>query len=198
MDGGPFFRLYPGRMTTLAPHPPLSDGVVTLRPPDERDLAAIDRGIHDPDVVRWFGQPTASAADVLEQNRGRWADGSGPTFSICEADGACVGHVWVNRKDGEGHSATVGYWLLPGARGRGLATRAVRLLSAWAVRDLGITRLRAIIEPANERSIRVAERSGFLWQGLVPDHDAIEGLRADHVEFLLPAPARLTLSARRQ
>ena len=33
--------------------------------------------------------------DVLLLNRKRWADGS-PTFSICESDGICVGHVWVN------------------------------------------------------------------------------------------------------
>jgi hypothetical protein len=51
-----------------APDPPLSNDSVTLRPPDERDLAAIDLGIHDPDVVRWFRQPDSSAIDVLLLN----------------------------------------------------------------------------------------------------------------------------------
>ena len=35
----------------------LTDGVVTLRPPDEGDLAPIAAGILDPDVVRWIGPP---------------------------------------------------------------------------------------------------------------------------------------------
>jgi hypothetical protein len=52
----------------------LSDGTVTLRPSDERDLAAIRQGIDDPETVRWFGRRDASAADVLALNtetRGR-------------------------------------------------------------------------------------------------------------------------------
>ena len=103
-----------------APDPPLSNDIVTLRPPDERDLAAIDLGIHDPDVVRWFRQPDSSAIDVLLLNRRRWPDGS-PTFSVCEQDGMCVGHVWVNVRTDDPTTGPVGYWLLPTARGRGLA-----------------------------------------------------------------------------
>ena len=55
--------------------PRLSDGVVTLRLPDERDLPAIDLGIHDVEVVRWFGQPTRTAQEVLDWNRGRQSAG---------------------------------------------------------------------------------------------------------------------------
>ncbi len=167
------------------PDPPLSDGVVTLRPPDERDLAAINLGIHDPDVVRWFGQPNSSAMDLLLLNRRRWADGS-PTFSICELDGICVGHVWVNVEGVEATIGYVGYWLLPSARERGLATRAVRLLSDWAVHRLGITHLRLLTEPDNEQSRRVAERSGFRRTGILTGHAEIDGRSIDHVVFSLP------------
>jgi len=164
----------------------LSDGVVNLRPPDERDLTAIDLGIHDPDVVRWFGQPDSSAMEVLILNRRRWADGS-PTFAICETDGACVGHVWVNVRTDDSSSGSVGYWLLPMARGRGLATRAVRLISSWAVSDLGIKRLRLVTEPANERSQHVAERSGFQRIGILADDAEIDGRSIDHILYELPA-----------
>jgi RimJ/RimL family protein N-acetyltransferase len=87
---------------------------VTLRPPDERDLAAIDLGIHDPDVVRWFGTPTSSAPDVLAANRERWQRGS-PTFSILETEGQCVGHVWLNVSTTDASLGYVGCWLLPEA-----------------------------------------------------------------------------------
>jgi ribosomal-protein-alanine N-acetyltransferase len=167
------------------PDPPLSDGVVTLRPPDERDLPAIDLGVHDPDVVRWLGQPESSAADLLALNRTRWVAGS-PTFSICESNDVCVGHCWVNRSSSDATVGSIGYWLLPCARGRGLATRAVHLLTGWTVHDLGITRLRLFAEPANERSQRVAERSGFLRIGILPGHDEIDGRPIDHVLFVFP------------
>ncbi len=159
---------------------------MTLRPPDERDLPALDLEIHDADVVRWFGQPDSSAIDVLLLNRKRWADGS-PTFSICQLDGICVGHVWVNVNSGDATTGYVGYWLLPSARGRGLATRAVRLLSDWAVHGLGITRLQLLTEPANEQSQRVAEPSGFKRVGVLAGHGQIDGRSVDQVLFsLLP------------
>ena len=138
----------------------LSDGHVLLRAAEPRDLPAIEAGIHDPDVIRWIGPPEGSAQDVLVQNEERWANGS-PTLSICELDGTCVGKVWVNIREADASTGYVGYWLLPAARGRGLATSAVRLISTWAMRELGIANVRLTTAPDNERSQRVAERSGF-------------------------------------
>jgi ribosomal-protein-alanine N-acetyltransferase len=171
-------------MNLRAPDPPLSDGRVTLRPPDERDISAIDTGIHDAEVVRWFGQPNDFAVDVLALNRERWSEGS-PTFAICEADGACAGHVWMNVCRADPTTGYVGYWLLPGVRGRGLATRAVRLLADWAVQYVGLTRLRLITEPSNTRSQRVAERSGFRQVEVLRNHGAIDGRAIDQVVFEL-------------
>lgn len=180
-------------MSTLQPpDPPLSDGVISLRPPDQRDLGAIERGINDRDVVRWFGRPTMSAAEVLELDRGRWLDGSEPTFAITEADlegtdasaGACIGLVWINVD--RTRQGSIGYWLLPEARGRGLATNAVLLIANWAVRALDLDRVRILVEPENERSQRVAENSGFRRQGVLPDHAQLEGRSIDHVLYVMP------------
>ena len=63
------------------PLPMLSDGNVLLRAAEERDLPAIEAGIHDPDVLRWIGPPEGTAREVLARNEERWAQGS-PTFSI--------------------------------------------------------------------------------------------------------------------
>jgi RimJ/RimL family protein N-acetyltransferase len=143
----------------VVPLPVLADAHVLLRAEEPRDLPAIDAGMHDPDVIRWIGTPWP-LAEVLGRNEQSWQQGS-PTFSICELDGTCVGLIWMNVRDPDRSTGHVGYWLLPAARGRGLATSAVRLLSAWAVRDLGMTRLRLTTAVDNPRSQRVAERSGF-------------------------------------
>jgi ribosomal-protein-alanine N-acetyltransferase len=168
------------------PEPSLADGVVFLRPPDERDLAAIERGINDRDVIRGFGRPTLSAEQLLELNRRRWDDGSGTTFSICDASDECVGHVFVNLS--EPRRGSVGYWLLPEARGKGLASRAGRLVSRWALHELGLARLALLTEPSNRASQRVAERSGFQREGVLRSYAEIDGRRVDYVIFsLLPS-----------
>lgn len=171
--------------TIAIPDPPLGDGVVGLRLPEERDLPAIERGVHDPDVIPAFGRPTMSAQQILELNRGRWDRGEAATFSICDATGSCVGHVFVNLS-GMGRGS-VGYWLLPEARSKGLASRAVKLVAAWAWRDLALARLTLLTEPSNRRSQRVAERTGFQKEGVLRSYVEIDGRRVDNVSYsLLP------------
>jgi ribosomal-protein-alanine N-acetyltransferase len=172
-----------------APDPPLSDGVITLRLPDERDLAAIERGIADPDVTRAFGRPTQSAEHVLELNRRRWAEGAAATFAICDSAGSCVGHVFVNLVDAQ--RGNIGYWLLPEVRGKGVATRAVRLVSRWALHELALARLGLLTELWNRQSQRVAERTGFRREGTLRSYAEVDGRRVDYVSFsLLPGDLR--------
>ena len=168
----------------LAPDPPLTDGSVLLRGLEPRDIPAIDAGIRDPDVIRCIGPTEGSATDVIALNRQRWASGS-PTLSICEPDGTCVGLVWINVRETDESTGSVGYWLLPKARGRGLATRAVRLVSAWAVTEMGLTNLRLTTEPENERSRRVAERSGFRQTDVIRGQATIDGRLIDQVVYEL-------------
>jgi len=168
----------------LAPDPPLTDGRVVLRVSESRDLPAIEAGIHDPDVIRWIGPTQGSATDVIAMNRERWASGS-PTLSICERDSTCIGLVWINVPEADQATGWVGYWLLPRARGRGLATRAVRLVSSWALREMGVTNLRLTTEPENGRSRRVAERSGFLHTGMLHHQATIDGRLIDQVVYEL-------------
>jgi ribosomal-protein-alanine N-acetyltransferase len=84
--------------------------------------------------------------------------------------------------------ATIGFWLLPEARGKGLATRAVRHVSRWALRELALVRLGLLTEPSNELSQRVAERSGFQREGVFRSYAEIDGRRVDYALFsLVPA-----------
>jgi RimJ/RimL family protein N-acetyltransferase len=171
-------------MKLPVPQPPLTDGVVTLRSPNETDLPAIRKGTADPEVVRWIGPSEGSALQTLELNRSRWNEGTDATFSICDPEDDCVGHVWVNLVDSR--QGEVGYWLLPEARGKGLATRSVKLISRWALRELRLLRLSLLTEPSNGPSQRVAERSGFVKEGVLRSYKEIAGRRIDCVVFSLP------------
>jgi RimJ/RimL family protein N-acetyltransferase len=117
----------------------------------------------------------------------RWTGGTGATFSVCDLNDACLGHVWVEVDLADSHRGSVGFWLLPEARGKGLATRSVRLISRWALRELGLARLSLFTEPSNERSQRVAERSGFVREGVLRSYAEVGDRRVDNVLFsLLP------------
>jgi RimJ/RimL family protein N-acetyltransferase len=66
-------------------------------------------------------------------------------------------------------SAQVGYWSHPSARGRGVLSRATRLVADWALtpapRGFGLRRLYLLSAVSNTASRRVAEQSGFVHVG---------------------------------
>ncbi len=80
---------------------------------------------------------------------------------------------------------SVGYWLAPEARGRGVATRALRLAVAWAFAERGVELLELLAEPENEPSCRVAERGGFRREGVLRRYLPTPRGRRDVVIFSL-------------
>ena len=79
----------------------------------------------------------------------------------------------------------IGYWVKTEARGRGAATRALRLLSRWALDELGLPRAQLLAEPANRASQRVAEKVGFRRECVLRSYLDVRGERRDGVMFAL-------------
>jgi len=140
---------------------------------DEGDAAAVLRGFADPEFRRWNTPLTpvddlAAAYDFL---RGRQeALESGDSVSCCVTDedtGEVLGHVGVNAIMPAFRAARVGYWVLPEARGRRVATRALSLASRLAFGELGLYRLELDHALGHEVSCRVAERGGYRYEGTV-------------------------------
>ncbi len=133
-------------------------------------------------MPRW--RSAGDAEDWIARQRTRLTEHVGYPFAIASPEtGVVLGFVglWL-RPDG---SAALGYWMLPHARGRGLATRAVRLVARWAHDDLGITILEIAAEPQNTGSIRVAERSGFKLVGRVNGYCDVSGRTHDVLLYRL-------------
>ena len=155
---------------------------------DEGDLPAIERAASDAEILKWFDLHTRSPADYLAAKREAWAEGTGASFAICDATrpDTCLGQVFVERDDdGRG---SVGYWLLEDGRGKGRATRAVRLMTSWALAEMRLRRLQLHTDPENVASQRVAERAGFTREGVLRAYNVRrDGTRADAVVYsLLP------------
>jgi RimJ/RimL family protein N-acetyltransferase len=170
----------------------LSDGSIRLRLIAEADLPAIVAACQDPDIARWTHVPDPyTDADarqwVEQQERTRLAGSELHLLAVDAESDRLLGAIGltVDRAEGRG---VLGYWVAAEARGRGVATRAVRMLSAWALRELGLGRVQLNVEPRNEASIRVAEAAGFVREGTLRSYALIKGVRRDMIVFsLLPS-----------
>ncbi len=148
------------------------------------DLEALAQ---DPDVQRNTYVPAPPPAgfgrtwaERYEEGR---ADGSREGFVVVDAEsGEFFGLALAFGMDGESGQAELGYVVAPGARGRGVASAALRLLTEWAL-DRGLERLELRIDSENEASIRVAERCGYVREGTLRSAYFKQGLRADVVVY---------------
>jgi RimJ/RimL family protein N-acetyltransferase len=108
------------------------------------------------------------------------------TFTIDDAaDGDLLGTITVRFY--REANAEVTYSVLPHARRRRVATRAVRLVAPWAFDGRGVRRLELRAHPQNVASQGVAEQAGFTREGIERRSRELHGRRHDCVLFsLLP------------
>ena len=172
------------------PDPPLRDEQVLLRPWIEADLPAAAEGARDPLVPRFTrvpeNQSDAELRRFFETHGAALAGGEALWLAIADAGSdAFLGSTGLMRFDWEELRSEIGYWVAPWARGQGVATRAVRLLSRWALLDLGLGRLSLHADTDNPASHRVAERGGFTREGVLRSFEQRKGRRYDLVSFSL-------------
>jgi RimJ/RimL family protein N-acetyltransferase len=167
--------LVPGVEAEPWPYEPfteLSDGDLTLRrwqPADAELLVELEA---DPAVLGWSGPLASSRREVAEAAddiAGRVAEdfllGRAARLAVCVEDepvgGASLRTPGLAQGVGE-----MGWWLGAAGRGRGIGTRAVRLLAAWGFERLGLRRISAGIHVENVASRALAERVGFVPEGV--------------------------------
>jgi [ribosomal protein S5]-alanine N-acetyltransferase len=128
--------------------------------------AAEDPGIPAGTTVPAVYSPEAAMEFVVRQ-WGRQESGEGISLAVADAERDVARGLAVVLLREQPGVAGIGYWIVPGARRRGLATHAVVLLSDWAPAALGIARLEAWVEPGNEASLRVLAAAGFVREGVL-------------------------------
>jgi RimJ/RimL family protein N-acetyltransferase len=161
--------LPPGALSSLA-QPRLGvEGELVLRPWRADDVPAVTTAFACPEIQRWHtlrldGDREARA--WMARWADRWADETAASWAVVAgADDRVVGQVGLRAVVLFEASAHLSYWVLPAARGRGLAARAVRTLSRWAFQTVGLHRLAAVHSTANAASCRVATRCGLEIEG---------------------------------
>jgi [ribosomal protein S5]-alanine N-acetyltransferase len=136
----------------------------------------------------------------LELDQRAWAAGSAFAFAVLATDESdrIVGRVALaNVVRGPWQNATLGYWIDRQAAGRGHASRAVRLVLAYAFDHLGLHRVQPAIIPRNAPSQRVAAKVGFRLEGRALRYLKINGVWEDHDIYALTAEDWRAMQARR-
>jgi RimJ/RimL family protein N-acetyltransferase len=169
----------------------LRNGDLVLRPWSEDDVDAMVAGCNDPEVARWI--PTIPHPYTRDDSLAFIRGDVRPEHDALaiELGGNVVGGIGMGVNAHE-YRARLGYWVAATARGRGTCTRALRILSRYALDELGLQRLELITDPDNLASQRVAEKVGYQREGVMRAHlRHPDGRIRDSVLFsLLPGELR--------
>jgi RimJ/RimL family protein N-acetyltransferase len=172
----------------------LGDDGAELRPLEpwhaDEFLAHLDRGREFITQHIPFGAnatDTDSARSVIQTYADKRATDSGSLHGLW-LDGKLVGGVLFRIFDAAGGNCEVGCWLEPAATGRGLITRAMRVLIDWAVDERGIHRVEWHASSANVPSVNVARRLGMSRDGVLREAFLYRGVRQDTEVWSVLAP----------
>ena len=181
----------PSLVTFSIPNRFAIDGPFVVREVEERDIPVVAPAFRDPGIGGENGMPPFDEDELREVMRKQIPElrARGVLFPYViedTTDGSIAGGVTLRQFDPMRGVIEVGYWLFEHARGRGLATRAVRAVAREAFAS-GLWRLEAHVRIGNDASERVLERSGFTREGIKRRYLRHEGGRADATVFALLA-----------
>jgi RimJ/RimL family protein N-acetyltransferase len=153
----------------VGPQPALSaPGGLVLRPWEDSDAAAFLAAYQDPRIQQWHTRQPRSEDQVREwfaQYRQAWTQETGVSWAVTRDGGEVLGRMALGGLNLEDGDAGCAYWVLPAARGAGVASRALTAMSDWALGEAGFHRLHLDHSTRNDGSCRVAVKSGFLLEG---------------------------------
>jgi RimJ/RimL family protein N-acetyltransferase len=152
---------------------------LSLKPLDDRHLPGMEEIVADPDALRFTRIPEPAPPGFAATWLGRYRGHERVGFAIEDEGGAFLGLALAPDIDRHGREVELGYIVHPAARGRGVATQGLVLLTRWAFDELGALRAYLFIDSENVASLRVAERAGYVREGRLRSVHVKQGLRAD-------------------
>ncbi|GAB3137891.1 GNAT family N-acetyltransferase [Micromonospora sonneratiae] len=143
-------------------------GGLLLRPWEAADAAVFFAAYRDPEIQHWHTRQPASEDQVhewFELYRQAWEEETGASWAVTRGGGEVLGRMAMGGMNLNDGVAGCAYWVLPAARGAGVASRALTALSVWALGEAGFHRLHLDHSTRNNASCRVAVKAGFLLEG---------------------------------
>ena len=165
----------------MVTHPALD---LRLEPFGEQHLDEVSWWLTDPDVVRFTRVPAELPGGFARAWLGRYqagrVDGSREAFAVLDGS-TVVALALAPHVDRGASEVELGYIVGPDARGRGVATQSLLRLTEWAFVEAGVLRAYLLVDVDNAASNRVAEKAGYVREGVMRSLHLKGDLRSDTV-----------------
>jgi RimJ/RimL family protein N-acetyltransferase len=138
-----------------------------LRPWRPADAPAVVAAYRDPGIRQWHARSMneKEALDWIAAWPKRWHEESGCGWAAATPDNV-LGQISLRTINLDEGTAEISYWVVPEARGRRVAPRALTALTTWSFDVLGLHRIEVSHSTQNPASCRVAEQAGYIAEGV--------------------------------
>ena len=191
----------PARFTTITPALPelmqtvFRDQRMLIRPFSGDDGPALFTAASEslPELCSWMtwctpGYSLADAVTFASETSNAWRSGAQYCFAIVEAHtGTLHGSIGLTQVDRRHNFANVGVWVRTSSTRRGIAASATSLLAKFAFEELRLTRLEFLVAANNIASIRVAQKAGAKFEGVLRQRLRLAGQVHDALLYSLLA-----------
>jgi ribosomal-protein-serine acetyltransferase len=162
---------------------------LVLRPFRRRDADSLVAAVHDSlaDLSRWLpwahsGYDRTDAARFIRDSNAAWSEGRAFDFAVRSADGPAdhLGNVSVWHTSRREQAGEIGYWVRSTETNNGIGTESTCRVLQTAFEELGLHRVTLRIAAGNAASERIAEKLGFVQEGLLRKEVLVAGEWLDH------------------
>jgi ribosomal-protein-serine acetyltransferase len=153
----------------------LSDETIMLRPLRAEDIPAEYEAVCEsiPEVSAWMawchpGYTIEETTAFIMSREEAWKNDTDYGFGIFDAETKrFLGGVGLNFINRVHNCANLGYWVRSSSTGRGVASRAARLVARYGLEHLGFQRIEILVAVGNISSQRAAEKAGALREAVL-------------------------------
>ena len=153
----------------------ITDGVILLRPFHLDDAEETYQAVRESltELKPWMsfaydGYSLSDSRDFIRITRARWSEGTLYAFAITEKKtGSILGGCSLSHIHPVYHLCNLGYWVRSSRQGQGIAGRATKLAARYGFEKLGLIRVEIVIAHDNKASMRVAEKVGAHYEGIL-------------------------------
>jgi ribosomal-protein-serine acetyltransferase len=179
----------------------VTDDVVTLRPFRLEDSAQLYEAVRESliNLKPWMSwahdaYTQQDADDFIRMTRVRWEEKTLYAFAIVDVNNdEVLGGCSLSHKHPIYHYCNLGYWVRTSQHGKGIAGRAAKLAAQFGFEHGGIIRAEIVIARDNEKSIRVAEKIGAHYEGILLNRMVVgKAIYDAHMYSLIPQDFGLT------
>ena len=153
----------------------LTDNIINIRPLEMGDVTGMYNSVRESldELKRWMSwahdhYAERETREWIASARAHWNSNTHYAFAITDPENTTfLGAVSLSYMHPIYRFCNLGYWVRTSQYGHGYAARAARLASRFAFEKIGLVRAEIVIAVENERSIRVAEKCGAHYEGVL-------------------------------